>query len=63
MIAFIFGWKLALVIIAFVPIVVFSELLRARIIKGTGEEDAKLLERTGESGGWFINTYLDPNLE
>ena len=46
-IAFIFGWKLALVVLGFMPFLVVTGLLQGRMIKGLSESNIHALEEGG----------------
>ncbi|CAK8671951.1 unnamed protein product [Clavelina lepadiformis] len=43
-IAFTFGWKLAFVVVAFLPLIVFSGLIQARLMTGSAKRDKDSLE-------------------
>lgn len=47
-IAFIFGWKMALVVIAIFPLAGVAQSLRIKYQEGQHRQDAKLLEEAGK---------------
>ncbi|CAH1787977.1 unnamed protein product [Owenia fusiformis] len=47
-IAFIFGWKLSLVILAFIPLIVLCGAVETRVLTGVANKDKKALEKAGK---------------
>jgi len=56
-IAFIFGWKLSLVALAFVPFMVIGGLLQGYLEIGLFSKETKILERAGSVCNLFFQTY------
>ena len=48
MIAFIFGWKLAFVVVSFLPLIVISGMVQGRIIRGANKGGKKAIEEGGK---------------
>ena len=48
LIAFIFGWKLAFVVVSFLPLIVISGMVQGRIIRGANKGGKKAIEEGGK---------------
>ena len=46
--SFVFGWAIALVILAFVPLIVISGVLQTKMLTGFSSKDKKVLEEAGK---------------
>jgi hypothetical protein len=53
-ISFIFGWKLSLVALAFIPFMVVGGFLNGYFMQGFYSRDIKALERAGSVGYFFL---------
>ncbi|XP_012942089.1 ATP-dependent translocase ABCB1 [Aplysia californica] len=47
-IAFVFGWKLALVVVSFLPLMIISGLVQGRAIAGAAKKDRSQLQQAGK---------------
>ncbi len=48
LIAFIFGWKLAFVVVSFLPLLVISGMIQGRIVRGANKGGKKAIEEGGK---------------
>ena len=61
-IAFVFGWKLAFVVMAFLPILIASGMLQTRIMTGFAKGDKERIEEGGKVSRKEISAKTKPEM-
>ncbi len=54
MIAFIFGWKLAFVVVSLLPLIVISGMVQGRIVRGANKGGKKAIEEGGKVTSFLL---------
>ena len=60
--AFVYGWAIALTILAFVPFMIIGGVLQTKMLTGFSSKDKEVLEDAGKVMKILIRTYLKANL-
>lgn len=51
--AFVYGWAIALVILAFIPFIIVSGVLQTKLLTGFSKKDKEVLEDAGKVRKFF----------